>query len=207
MEDDSLPGAHTIDNLCPKHKAKVMELLRQLNELSKRCGLLEAQFERANAESQRLIDANSAIAEKITAEELGLLEATRISESAQSEIEQLSIEFQNQQSETNRLRLTVADEEDGVESLRKSYRQMRRKYDRMFVDTGVNCRPKFADHAENTDDSRRPHADKEVQVPSRDSQSEIFPFDDDSEMPLRGAAAACEVDDETSSLILMLNNC
>jgi chromosome segregation ATPase len=203
MEDDSLPDAHTIDNLCPRHKAKVVEMLRQLNELSKRCGFLEAEFERVNGETQHLIDTNSAIAEKVTAEELGLREATRISESAQSQIQQLSLDFQNQQTETNRLRLMVADEETGVQSLRESCRLMRRKYVRICVDTGVSCRLKFVDRAENTDYNRRNHANKEVQVPNRDSQSEIYPFDDDSDMPLRGPA--CEVDDDTSSLILMLN--
>jgi hypothetical protein len=202
-EDDSLSAAHTIDNLCPKHKAKVVEMLRQLNELSKRCSFLEAQFERANAETQYLIDTNSTIAEKITTEELGLLEATKISEFAQSQIVQLSLEFRNQHSETGKLRLMVEDEELAVQSLRESYRLMRRKYDRVFVDTGVNCRNKFVDRAENTDDIRWKHADTEVQVPNRDSQSEIYPFDDDSEMPLQ--ETAYEVDDDTSSLILMLN--
>jgi ribosomal protein S13 len=205
MEEESV--AHTIDNLCPKHKAKVMGMLRQLNELSKRCGLLEAQFERVNAETQHLIGAHSAIAEKITAEELGLVEATRISEAAQCQIERLSLEYQSQQSETNRLRLMVADEEDRVPSLRESYRAMRRKYDRMYVDTGVNCGAKYVDRAESTDYNGRNHANKEVQVPIRDSQSEIYPFDDDSEMALWRPAAAFEVDDDTSSLILMLNKC
>jgi chromosome segregation ATPase len=189
---------HTIDHLCPAHKAKVVELLKQLNELRKRCGFLESQIEAADAEEDRLERIHAGIGDKIEAEKQRLAEATSVAAAADDQIDRLAHEYEQIQSESGVLRFKIDESEQEVALLTSTYKQLRLKYDRVYADTGETIRATTIDHESQT--GARHHLHAESQAPSRETCSEIFPDDVAFTWP------SGELDAETNSLILWLNN-
>jgi chromosome segregation ATPase len=200
---DSSATDHTIDGLCRRHKSKVVEMLQQLNELRRRCGALEREVETARSQTQHLIESNSAISQRIDAEEQSLLAAAEASDSAHGRIQQLALELRNRQTETRAARTRLEEDEAQIDVLREVYKQARGRHDRLRIDAAVQFRPMVVDRAQNTD-KRRKLADGEAQAPGRHSTSEVAPFDDSVSL-VRAAPEVCEVDDDTASLILSLN--
>jgi predicted RNase H-like nuclease (RuvC/YqgF family) len=194
---------HTIDNLCPPHKQKVMELLKQINELSKRCGILESQIAIVNTEHQTQQNINSEMRQKIEMEELRLQEATHLSVSAHEQIQRLTTEFQRKDAEVGLLKIKVNESKREVSTLNTSYQELHMKYDKCYQDTGETFHPIIIEVESQTD--QRLLRDCECQAPLPGTPTEVFLFDDVSDtQSLRGVTD--ELDDETDSLILMFNS-
>jgi chromosome segregation ATPase len=192
-----------IDYLCPVHKAKVVELLKQLNEIRKRCGILESEIDAAGTGEQKLTQINADMAHKIEAEELRLLEATQISALARDQIESLTSEYERKETEWARLKRKVNETRHEVTTLNESYSQLRTKYDRLYQDTGETFHADTIDIGNQTEERR--FADKECEAPPPESRSEVFVFEDPFDTPI-WRSVTDQLDDETHSLILMLNN-
>jgi chromosome segregation ATPase len=193
----------TLDGLCLRHKLKVVELLQQLNKLRRRCCELERDVENAHSHTRHLVESNSTISQHIEAEEQSLLAAAQASDSAHTRIHQLALELRNHQTETRMMRTRLEEDEAQMEVLREAYTQAKRRHSRVHIDAAVQFRPTVVDRAENTH-KRRQFADSAAQAPGRDSNSEVAPFEDSTSL-VRAAGEVHEVDDGTTSLILLLN--
>jgi chromosome segregation ATPase len=194
---------HTIDHLCPAHKTKVVELLKQINELSKRSGILESQIAVANTDSETRQKINSEMIQKIEMEELRLQEATRLSVSAQEQIQRLTSEYHQKDAEVGIIRIKTNESQHEVSALKTSYQQLRMKYDKLYHETGDTFHPITTEIESQTDE--RVLKNCECQAPPPGTHSEVFLFDDLSDTPI-WRSATDELDDETHSLILMFNN-
>jgi hypothetical protein len=98
---------HTIDNLCPEHASKVVEMLKQLTHLRRRCHALEEQLGCVHNTESDLIRLNAEMEESIPIEENDLWEATQRSSNDQETIRSLTIKHQQLETETSLLRLKV----------------------------------------------------------------------------------------------------
>ena len=200
MSGESGDG-HTIDNLCKRDKEKVVEILRQLNELRKRCTILESQIESATQEEQRFLKREAAINGQIDSTETKLIEATELSRSTREQINRLTLQLQDSDAENQMLAEKINGSEHDAETLREQLRQMRVKYNRILVDTSIACSAETVDLATNTEE-RRSLATTQTQVLNRDLSDAMF---DDTDLP-PGWGIFCEdADDDVSSLITLLN--
>jgi chromosome segregation ATPase len=194
---------HTIDQLCPAHKSKVVELLKQLNELRKRCGILEGQIEAADLEDDRIGRMHAAINEKIDAEKHRLAEATSVATAAREQIDNLTSRQQRIETESAMLLLKTDESEQEVTLLGAKYQELRLKYDRVYADTGDFIHATSFDRESQTEFQHYSHI--ESQAPPPETRSEIF-LGDDAFTSQAWPALTDELDAETNSLILMLNN-
>ena len=193
--------AHTIDNLCKRDKEKVVEILRQLNELRKRCTILESQIESVTQEEQRFLKREAMITGQIESTENKLIEATELSRTTRESINQVSLELQDSEAENRTLEEKISGSEADMETLKEQLRQMRVKYNRILVDTSVVCTPETADVETNCED-KRVLCSAQTQVLNRDLSEAMF---DDTELP-PGWGIFCEdADDDVTSLITLLN--
>jgi chromosome segregation ATPase len=196
----------TIDNLCKRDKMKVLEMLKQVNELRKRCSCLESQIEAELQTSERLEARDASMSHEIDTIESKFAEATALSQTANAEIQRITVELQQNNTDNSILRVKVANSEDECSSLRETYRQLRQKYDHILVDASVACHPDCEDKEQNTVDDRI-LVDKDCQFPGRESATEIYPLEDESESrALIWTSMNDEMDDDMNSLILMLNH-
>lgn len=155
---------HTIDNLCKKDKGQVIEMLKQLNELKKRCSNLESAIDEKNHENQRINGRNEVLSQQLESIEAKLFESVELSKDAQSKIEILTTNLQNIESDNNLFKSRIRDSEAEVQNLRKSYHELNLKYDRILVDTSVLCGNTTVEQATSTDDYAIKQRSVEVQV-------------------------------------------
>ena len=85
----SLP--HTLDNLCKSDKEKVVEMLKQLNELKKRCNTLEQELDTSHNENLRLIGREEIMKKQLESMEIKLFDSVELSKKSQAQVEQLTI--------------------------------------------------------------------------------------------------------------------
>jgi chromosome segregation ATPase len=182
-------------------------MLKQLNELRKRCTCLEAQIAKERDRSAQLEERDTTMLREIDAIEAKFIEATELSRTANSEIQRVAIQLQQTETDNAVLRVKVASAEQECGALKETYRQLREKYDHILVDAGVMCIPELEDKGENTVDERI-LIEKECQFPGKDWSSEMFPFDETTELraPLWISMQDEAAEDEISSLIVMLNH-
>ena len=100
---------HTIDNLCKKDKGQVM--LKQLNELKKRCASLEAEIESQTLKNQRISGRDDVLAQQLDVKESKLFEFVELSKYAQSKIESLTLNLQKVQSDNNIMKTRISESE------------------------------------------------------------------------------------------------
>jgi chromosome segregation ATPase len=193
---------HTIDHLCPPHKRKVVELLKQLLELRKRCSILENELEAAGTEENRLNQISANLTHQIEAEEVRLLEATRLSAAAREQLQKLTADYERESKQAVLLRVKASESRDEVAALNTTYQQLRVKYDKHYRDTGETFRAETAEVETQT--KERHFANQECEAPPPETRSEMFFFEDRVSTPLH-LSLTDELDDETHSLILMLN--
>jgi chromosome segregation ATPase len=191
----------SIDGLCPRHKSKVVEMLQQLNELRRRCRALEREGETARSQTQHLVESNSAITRQIEAEEQSLLAEAQASDAVHARIQQLAVELRNREIETRTIRARLEVGEAQLDTLKEVYAQARRRHGRLRIDAAVQFRPTVVDRAQNTETT--PVSDSDTQAPGRDSNSEVVPFE--GSVSFVRAPMVCELDDDTTSIILLLN--
>jgi hypothetical protein len=134
----SLP--HTLDNLSKKEKEKVFEMLRQLNELKKRCASLEQQLEVTEHEHQRLAGREELRSRQLESTEAKLLEAVELAKESQVEVESLTAQLQTCESERESLTATFHDCQSEGKSLRDAMDQFKPRGDRMLVTTSTQAR-------------------------------------------------------------------
>jgi hypothetical protein len=120
------------------------------------------------------------------------LAAARASDSAHARIQRLALELRNRDAEATTLRARLDADDAQVDILRELDAQTRRRHDRLHIDVAVQVAPAVVDRAQNTD--------SEPRAPGGNSSSDVRPFEDSASL-----GAAEEVDDGTTSLILMLN--
>ena len=116
---------HTLDNLCKKEKDKVVDMLKQLNELKKRCASLEKELNDKQLENQRLTGQTEGMSQQLDATQAKLIEYIELSKESQTQIEQLSLKLQKSESEKKVLTARYRDCQAEVSSLKDQIRQLR----------------------------------------------------------------------------------
>lgn len=160
---------HTLDNLNKKEKDKVVDMLKQLNELKKRCTSLEQQLESKQMENERLAGREDVMTKQLEATEAKLFEAIELSKESQTEFEQLSLKLQKSEavkkSLNGRLRNTMSE----IQTLKEGIRSMKLKHEKVLVNSSVQCRIITCDKSSNTEDTAIDLNHIAIQVPAESS--------------------------------------
>lgn len=156
---------HTLDNLCKKEKDRVVEMLKQLNELKKRCNALEQQLEAKQLENERLAGRDEVMTKQLETTHAKLLESIELSKDSQAQIEQLSLKLQKSEAEKKALNARVKEAQAESQSLKENVRKMRMKHEKIMVTASVQCRFVTCDKSCNTQDSALDLQNAAVQVP------------------------------------------
>ena len=202
---------HTIDNLCKKDKSQVIEMLKQLNELKKRCASLETEIESQTLENQRISGRDDVLAQQLDATESKLFEFVELSKDAQSKIESLTLNLQKIQSDNNLIKTRISESESEVELLRETYRQLQLKHDHVLVETGVLSRFPTKEIGTNTTDYSTTQGEIGIQAPevSQDQNSSLTEQKFSSTQfvsETSGLTNLQEPDQDVLELIKLLNN-
>ena len=196
----------TIDNLCKRDKNKVIELLKQLNELRKRCSFLESKIEAQSHENERIEGRNEMIAQQIDATEKKFSEASEVSKDSPKQLEELTLNIQTSEIENSNLRLKIEDSEREIKSLKDNLQELKTKYDRIYLDASVSCIAKCFDKSITTDDVSQNHANKEVQAPEKRVQMDYLYDDSQTNLGESFSVYYSQPDDDINNLISILNH-
>ena len=181
---------HTIDNLCKSEKAKVVEMMKQLSELRKRSVSLQAEIDAQILVNQKLEGSGDVMTQQLAQSEQKLFDAIQLSKNEDYQIDRLTQQLQKTQSERNRAQAKHIQSSAEVEALREEYRQLKLKYDHVLVDTSSQCISKTNDMSVNTDDLKE----------------NCTSITCDSIQMNSGSETGSQIDDDTITLIKMLNN-
>ncbi|OHT08104.1 tropomyosin [Tritrichomonas foetus] len=165
---------HTLDNLCKKEKDKVIDMLKQLNELKKRCATLEKDLSEKQLENQRLTGQTEGMSHQLEATQAKLIEYIELSKESQAQIEQLSLKLQRADADKKVLSARYRDSQAEVSSLRDQIRQMRMKHERVHVNAGITCKIVTCDKSSNTIDTALNLRDQAVQFPIESTFIEVL---------------------------------
>jgi chromosome segregation ATPase len=208
-------AAHTLDNLCKQEKQKVFEMLRQLNELKKRCTSLEEDIGSKQLECERLSGREEIIAKQLEETQAKLFAALESSKDSQVKIDELSLRLQKSDSERKAVCIQYRDLQGETQSLRDTIRQLRSASGKILVTTSVQCRILSCDKAINTENSALNMQNTAVQTASggiRESEkpsssgkirAEVIHSRADPRLP--HTESQLDADDELEQLISILN--
>jgi chromosome segregation ATPase len=115
---------HTLDNLCSDEKEKVMQMIKQLNELQKRCTDLEQVLERSYRDKDKLIKLKEGMSHQLEETQMKLLQAAKSSRESQQQIEALPLRLENIESERRTLTSYFHSSQLEVQSLRETLREI-----------------------------------------------------------------------------------
>ena len=212
----SLP--HTLDNLCKADKDKLMEMIKQLNEVKKRCNALEQEVESLQSENQRLIGREDVMKAQIEAMETKLFDAVEISKGSQARVEQLTSSLQKSEAGRKSSRARYREAQTEISSLRDTIRELKLKHERIHVETSIQTTFSRTNRATNTDDTSINKVDEAIQCQSKDItktqtrfqsystmqnttiQPDGFESFDSQQIP-----SYEDYDDDISSLVALLN--
>lgn len=200
-------STHTIDNLCKKDKNKIIELLKRLNELKKRCAFLESNINHQNMENQSIETKNDIITKQIDEINQKFNEESSLTSGFPKQLEDLQLAIQATETENLNLKAKIKDSTSEVSELTEVLKQLDSKYNRIKVDASVSC--KFSKHREkciNTDDVTANYADAEVQNPERKTEADFY-YEDLTSNTFGPVGTLFDApDDEINSLISILNS-
>lgn len=157
----SLP--HTLDNLCKADKDKLMEMIKQLNEVKKRCNALEQEVDSLQSENQRLTGREDVMKSQLESMETKLFDAVEISKASQSRVEALTTGLQKSEAGRKSARARYREAQAEISSLRDTIREMKLKHERIHIDTSIQTNFSRANRATNTTDTSINHVDESVQ--------------------------------------------
>jgi hypothetical protein len=138
---------HTLDNLCQREKEKVIEMLKQLNEMKKRCAALEQSLESGRLENQRLSGREEVISRELESSQARLIETVESSKDAQVQVEDLSLRLQQSESDRRVATARVRESQAEIQALSDAVRRARLKRDRLMTVTWTQARPPACDEA------------------------------------------------------------
>lgn len=156
---------HTLDNLYKKEKDKVLDMLKQLSELKKRCSALEKELNEKQLENQRLSGQTESMTHQLEAVQSKLIEYIELSKESQTQIEQLSMKLQRSDADKKILAARYRDSQAEITSLRDQIRQLRLKHEHIHADASVICRIITCDKSTNTFDTSLNLRDQAIQYP------------------------------------------
>lgn len=160
---------HTLDNLSKKEKEKVVDMLKQLNELKKRCTALEQQLESKQMENERLAGREDVMTKHLEATESKLFEAIELSKESQAEFEQLSLKLQKSEAVKKSLNGRLRNTQAEIQTLKEGIRDMKLKHEKILVNSSVQCRIICCDKSSNTEDTAIDLSHAAIQVPAESS--------------------------------------
>lgn len=160
---------HTLDNLCKKDKDKVVEMLRQLNELKKRCTALEQELDEKRLDNQRLEGRDDVMTQQLEAIQSKLIESVQVSKDSQNQIEQLTSKLQKSESDKKLLQARLKDAQTESMSLHDQIRLLQQKHECLHANVGINCRIVTCDKMVNTEDTALNLMNAAVQAPLESS--------------------------------------
>lgn len=217
---------HTLDNLCKKEKDKVLDMLKQLSELKKRCSSLEKELNEKQLENQRLSGQTETLTHQLETTQTKLYEYIELSKESQSQIEQLSLKLQKSEADRKVLSARYRDSQAEVTSLKDQIRQMKMKHERIYANASVTCRIITCDRSSNTFDSSLNLRDEATQYPidstfveqnhttqtpnsyqpatSFANSTQTFAFKDENSQEYSNLQT--ETDEDINKLIFLLNN-
>lgn len=201
--NDQEANDHTIDNLCKRDKNKMIELLKQLNELKKRCAFLDSSINNQNLENQRVEIKNDVISKQIEDVEHKFNESSNISKEYPKQFEEFTLAIQVSETECANLRAQIEDSESQAAELREVLNILNSKYNRIYKDASVSCFAKCKEKETNTDDVTQNYVDCELQIPERKVEKDFLYEDFTTNNPIGTYFDA--PDDEITSLIAILN--
>lgn len=201
----SSTSQHTIDNLCKRDKREVVETLKQINELRRRCTILECQIARVDQEQTKLLSRDATLMKQIELTEEQMLETTETSRSVHENITQLTIDLQSSETENEDLKSRINDLESDIAISKQILSQLKSKYEKICVDTSVLCTQEHTEIETNTDDPVG-KSDVQSQVLNREMTASSFLNDDTgTEMPVGWGSIIEDADEDVSLLIALLN--
>lgn len=215
MSGKSLP--HTLDNLCASDKEKVVEMLRQMNELKKRCATLEQDLTNRQVENERLSGREEVICRQLESTQTKLYEAVEQSKNSQTHIEQLTQKLQKSDAENKAIKARLRDSEAEAQRLRETANEMRLLTEKLTITTSVQCSPPTIDKNINTIDTALDltntavqHSDEPASQPAKQeaSVSQTATSIETAVVQSRELTEASyrsEVDPELAELITLLN--
>lgn len=203
-QDDS---THTIDNLCKKDKNKMIELLKQLNEMKKRCAFLESKINSQNVENQHIEVTNDIISKQIEDVNQKFNELENSTKENPKKLEDLQLKIQATETENSNFKAKIKDCNSEISELTEVLRQLDSKYNRIKIDASVSCR--FAKHREiciNTDDVTKNYVEIGIQNPEKKTEAEFY-YEDLTSNNFGPVGTLFDTpDDEINSLITILNS-
>lgn len=143
---------HTLDNLCKADKDKLVEMIKQLSEMKKRCAALEHELENKKTESERLLAREGILKAQIESTENKLYDAVEISKGSQARVEQLTSELQRSEAGRKSARARYRESQAEITQLRDAIRELKLRHERILVDTSVQTRVNICSRGINTDD-------------------------------------------------------
>jgi hypothetical protein len=203
---------HTLDNLCSPEKEKVVDMLKQLSELKKRCTVLEETLEGKQRENEKNGGREEVLARQLDSIQGKLLETVESSGELQQQIEGMSLKLQKAQSEGRALSLRLQDSQAEAKSLRDNIREIEAVHNRVLVATGTQVTIIHCGRSCNTDDSAIDVQNAWVQVgpdafppPSRtQSPVPIRTPPPASFLKTPDGVSSADLDDELAQLISLL---
>ena len=216
------PLPHTLDNLCAADKEKVVEMLKQMNELKKRCATLEQDLTNRQVENERLSGREEVITRQLESTQTKLYDAMEQSKNSQTQIEQLTQKLQKSEAENKAIKARVRDSEAEAQRLRETANEMRLLTEKMTITTAVQCKPATIDKNLNTLDTALDLTETAVQASdaptavtassAKEEKSTTFAVESTRlDTPVQRATTATdasyrsEVDAELAELISLLN--
>ena len=142
---------HTLDNLCKADKDKLVEMIKQLSEMKKRCAALEHELENSKTESERLIARESLLKAQIESTENKLYDAVEISKGSQARVEQLTGELQKSEAGRKSARARYRESQAEITQLRDTIRELKLRHERILVDTSVQTKVNICSRGVNTE--------------------------------------------------------
>jgi chromosome segregation ATPase len=140
----------TLDNLCSSDKTKVVEMLKKLNQLRKRCTLLEQEFEIRQREKEKEASQQEVLAHQLEVVQGKLLETVELSGKSQEEIESLSLKLQRVESERKSLSLRFHDSQLEAQSLRENIEEIELQHNHVLVTIATQTSHIYCDKSCNT---------------------------------------------------------
>jgi regulator of replication initiation timing len=221
---------HTLDNLTKKEKEKVFDMLKQLNELKKRCAALEQEGESTELEHQRLVGREELMSRQLDSTQAKLLEAVECAKESQVQVDGLAQRLQQSGDERRRLDAALRECAAEAQALRGEMAQLKARRDRITVTAATQARIILSDQASNTADAALDRRNAAVQAaaavhaapaasaaPAVRAVAEAAPASRPpraaaperprapAEPPAPPAAAQLEPDEELAQLIAFLN--
>lgn len=214
---------HTLDNLCKREKDKVVDMLKQLSDLKKRCAALEQELDGKQLENQRLAGREEVLSKQLETAQGKLLEAIGLSKESQAQIEQLTLRLQKSEAEKKALGSRTRESQAESSAMKERIREMRARHERIMVTASVQTRIVTCSVHCNTDDTSINLQSAGVQVPveSQGLQQQSFSQQQQSFSQQQSVSAvrsfatpskyestgesAMEADEELTQLISMLN--